>query len=86
MEGSHLVGPTHHEKTPSSNRKKVNVDKRGAFYIKYDKQIKSFKRIKKETFSGKSIIFNSDLIHKTGKPNKKNIRFTAIWRYNLHYK
>ena len=86
LEGSHLLGATNHEKNLSSIRKKVNVDKRGAYYIELDKQLKSFKRIKKETISGNSIIMDSDLIHKTGKPNKNIIRFTAIWRYNFSYK
>ena len=86
LEGSHLSGATNHEKNLSSIRKKVNVDKRGAYYIELDEHLKSFKRIKKETISGNSIIMDSDLIHKTGKPNKNIIRFTAIWRYNFSYK
>ena len=86
LEGSHLLGARNHEKNLSSIRKKVNVDKRGSYYIKLDEQINSFKRKKKETLSGNSICMNSDLIHKTGKPNKNNVRFTAIWRYNFYYK
>ena len=83
IEGSHLLGPIQHKKNNFTIRKKVNLDRRGTYYIELDEKIKFYKKIKKETPSGNSIIFNSDLIHKTGQQNNDIIRFTAIWRYNF---
>ncbi len=82
MPGSHNLGRIMHEKNKIKKIKKTKKIKRGRFYINLD-QLKKFKAENYFISSGQSLVFDSNLVHRTGPSTKGNnsIRYTMIARY-----
>lgn len=79
---SHKNGPVPHYENLRKKRKKVSLKQRGRFFIE-EKKINMKKKINISVNSGKSLIFEANMIHRTSTQQEisNDIRFTLIARY-----
>ena len=82
IEKSNKKGPIKHDENLSKIRKKVSLNQRGRFFID-EKKINMKNKINISVESGKSLIFDANMIHRTSREQKisNDIRFTLIARY-----
>ena len=79
---SNKKGPITHYENLNKKRKKVSLKQRGRFFID-EKKINIKNKINISVQSGKSLIFDANIIHRTStkQTNSNDIRFTLIARY-----
>tara|TARA_X000001036_G_scaffold419706_1_gene439816 strand:+ start:477 stop:1193 length:717 start_codon:yes stop_codon:yes gene_type:complete len=85
LENSHISGGIKHKKNKSMFRKEVINEKKGRYFIDNEKKLNFYSKLSPSVNWGESLIINSNLIHKSSNDFSENIRFTAIWRYEIIY-